>query len=361
MFIFLATKSNKTANYTNTNSTKKIENDNTEYILLSSADVTKVKRGSVSSEISFIGDLLPIDQTIISSEVDAQVLKVFVSEGQFVKKGQLLALLESTDLRQALAGQEAMLASSQAKFKLDKNKLEKQKELYKEGFISKFAYNELQTNYTASFEAIRQQQSAVERAQKQLSNTIIKAPFDGYIYQKNVDSGQIASKNGKLFALANLDRMQIKASIPSEQIGLIALNQEVIFKAETSDKQYQGKISRINPVAEAGTRSYMIYIEFNNKEAKLQSGQFVKGKIILHTIHDALYVPSDAIHKNGLDGGLYVLKIDDKNLIKLNPVTVILSDESNKISAISGLEENILVIKGNVLSVKVGDKVKVSQ
>lgn len=326
-------------------------------ILLNSTDVLKVRDGSISNVIPFTGDLSPLNQATISSEVDAVALKVLVSEGEFVKKGQVLAILDSTDLAGALSQQEAVLSSVKAQFALDKNKLDRQKELYKQGFISKIAYDELQTNYEASLENINQQQAGLARAKKQLSEATIKAPFDGYIYQKNIDNGQLASKNGKLFAIASLDSLQLKAAIPSDSINQIKTGQTVTFTVETKDKPYMGQITRLNPVAETGTRSYFIYVNFDNRKYQLKAGQFVKGQVILSTLDNITYLPNDAI-RHDENNNAFILALDHDKVVQKS-VKILLSNRVMSISAISGVQAGDTVLAGNVLTVKAGDLVKI--
>lgn len=335
---------------------------NSNYILLSNTDTYKVKQGTVNDSIAFTGDLYPLKQATISSEVSAIVKKVLVQEGQFVIKDQVLAILDNVDLRQALSEQEAQLSVAKVKFVLDKTKLQRQKLLLAQGFISKIAFDELRANYQASLENINQQQASVIRAKQQLSNTIIKAPFSGYIYQKNVDAGQLVNISSKLFALANLDILQIKAAIPSNYINQIKVNQDVLFKLGTKlgtdGQQYQGKVTFINPIAEVGTRSYYVYINFNNRNLKLNAGQFVKGQVILSSLKNVLYISSDAIINT--DGNTSVLVLDNNKVVK-RTVKVLISDNLANISAITGLQLNDIVLANSVLIVQPGDMVKIIQ
>lgn len=325
-------------------------------VLLNDSDTTRVKRGDVANVIVFTGDLSPLNQSVISSEVDAMVKEVLVQEGQYVTRGQKLAILDDTDLAGAVSMQEALLASARARFLLDKNKLERQKSLLDQGFISKIAYDELQTNYQASLEAINQQQASLLRAKKQLSDTVIRAPFTGYLYQKSIDTGQLATKNGKLFSIASLDTLQIKAAIPSEKINRVKVGQKVSFSIETNPLFYSGTVTRINPVAEVGTRSYNIYIDFDNRSAKLKAGQFVKGQIVLDTLYNQTYVSYDAVRKLGNDS--YILVITNGIVVR-KPVKVLLTNRLINISAVSGVNESEVALLSNVLSIKPGDHAKI--
>lgn len=337
-------------------SSQKITNKDVGYALLNSNDVVIAQTGNLDSVVTFTGDLEPLNQAVISSEIDAEVLKVLVNEGQSVKKDQVLAILDDTDLREAASEQQALLDISKQKYQLDKKKMDLQKELYDQGFLSKIAYDELVVNSKVSEETIKQQQASLYRAKKKLSDTVIKAPFAGVVYKKSIDAGQLASKNGQLFSLANLDVMQIKAAIPSDLINSVSVNQAVKFILETDIQDYNGKITRVNPVAEAGTRSYMIYVNFDNSKHQLKSGQFVKGQIIVASLNNVVQIPTDSIRKSNESSYVYVLQSDK---VVRKPVNVLLTNSLLDMSAVSGVESGDKVLAGNVLSVKAGDKARV--
>lgn len=329
---------------------------NVSEILLNKSDIVSVKQESLNDVVYFTGDLSPKDQTIISSEVDARILKIWVDEGQLVKAGQTLADLDTLDLAQAVSQQQAQVAGAKARLVLDQQKMEKQSELLKQGFVSQIAYDELVSNYQASLQNYKAQEAMLKRSQKQLTNTHITAPFAGVIYQRNVQPGQLAQKNTKLFALANLNYLEIKAAIPSDQINQIALGESVVFKVETDSRGYQGTISRINQVAEAGTRSYMVYIDFNNIGAGLKSGQFIKGQIILRNLEQQLVLPCDALRS--AESSNYVLVLQGNKVIK-KAVQLILSNRQTGVCSVSGVKYRDEVLAGNVLTVKVGDSAKI--
>lgn len=323
--------------------------------LLNRSDIIIAKQGVIDSVVNFTGDLSPVKQTIISAEVDARINKVWVDEGQLVKAGQALADLDTLDLAQAVSQQEAAVASAQAQLLLSQQKKDKEKELLDQGFISKIAYDELVTDYKAKLQNYKAQEALLLRSKKQLADTHITAPFDGIIYQKAVQPGQLALKNTKLFALANLSQLEIKAAIPSDKINSIKVGLPVFFRAETDSESHNGTVSRINQVAELGTRSYMIYISFANNAAELKAGQFVKGQIVLASLRDQLLISCDAIRNNNGD---YVLSLIDGKVIS-RPITIVLENSARGQCAVSGLKSGEQVLAGNVMTVKAGDSAKI--
>lgn len=324
-------------------------------VLLNKSDIGFARQESINEVINFTGDLSAKEQTVISAEVDARITKIWVDEGQLVKAGQALADLDTLDLAQAVSQQQAQLSAAKAKLDLDKQKMDKQSELLKQGFVSQIAYDELVSNYQSSLENYKAQDAMLKRSQKQLSNTHIVAPFAGIIYQRSVEQGQLALKNTKLFSIANLSKLEIKAAIPSDQINKISLGQQVSFHVETDNHNHTGQIMRINQVSEPGTRSYMVYIDFNNQDNNLKAGQFVKGEIVLKTLSNQIVINCDSLRKD--ESGSYVLLLNNNDVIKQSTNTILANRETG-MCAVSNLKAGDRVLAGNVLTVKSGDKAK---
>lgn len=327
------------------------------FVFLNKSDTDLVKKGTVSKRILFTGNLVPVTVAAISSIIDAQVLKVNVRVGEYVRQGQILAILDDKELQQSVIQMQAALDLSKAKLILDENKLHKHEVLLKEGFISQIAYKELYANYQISLESVKQQQALFKKAQQQLLYTKIKAPFAGVIYRKSIDDGQIASKNNELFGLANLDFLQVKVPIPSMQINEIQIGQLATFRVETSAQKYTARVTYINPVAEADTHSYMAYIDFNNKVFQLKAGQFVQGNIVVQSLTNVTYITNQAIrYTNSIP---YVL-IVRKNKLYPQKIKVLLYDDEHNYYAISGVHVNDIIVLNNILNVKPYTNVKLN-
>lgn len=329
---------------------------NTEIRLLNESDVIPVLIESINDVVYFTGDLTPKTQTIISSEIDAKVIKVLVDEGQVVKVGQILAELDTLDLAQAVMQQEAQVAAARAKYELDLQKMQKQQELFRQGFISKIAYEELTTNYQASLQNYKVQEALLIRSRRQLSNTHIKAPFAGVIYQKSIQPGQLALKNTRLFSLADLNDMEIKAAIPSEHINRLKAGQIALFRVENDLRVFQGVVARVNQVAQSGTRSYLVYVDFPNGQYHLKGGQFIRGEVILHNLGAKAVIPCDAIRDS--DSLPFVLALKS-GVVSTFSINVLLKNSMLNQCAVSGLSANDRILSGNILSVKVGDRVQI--
>lgn len=349
LFIFNKT-THKKNNFSSTSYSK---------IIVNKKDIFKVQKGQVDEVLAFTGDLSPANQTIISSEINAQVLKVNVKSGDYVKKGQVLAILDSTNVQNDVNIAAADFSDSKLNFEFDRQKYEKNKDLYEQGFISKIQFDELATKYKSSAEKVIQKEAFLNQSKKKLGNTTVRAPFDGYIYEKYVENGQVADLNGKLFALANLDILQISAAIPSDDINRIQIGQKVRFSVENDLKEYIAYISRINPVANEGTHSYSVYADIDNRKYKLKAGQFIRGNVIINSIHDAIYINEDAVWDN--DNTKYVMQIINNN-IKFIPIKVLFKNNIKNISVLTNttdLKEDDLLLSNRANTVKVGDAISI--
>jgi membrane fusion protein (multidrug efflux system) len=353
IFILIAIRShNKKPNNIN----HKIEKD---AITLSRNNLSTVNYGDVNTLVSINGDLSPVNKTIISSEVSATVNKVYVRAGDYVKQNQVLAELDKTELKGMADQIKAQLATAKAQFELNKIKLERNKELYNQGFISKVAYDELKTNYQAALEKINEQNAALKKAQKQLSNTVIKAPFAGYVYQKNVENGQLVNQNSQMFAIASLDKLQIVAYVNAMQINQVKIGQKVEFNTEASSEvYYTGYIAEINPVAQSDTRSFMVYVDYDNRKTMLKAGQFVKANIIVGTIKNALYVNSQTIRYDNITGEPFIFTIENNKVRKVIVKIIAQDDISAKVAIAAKVTVGIVVVNDLVSNINDGDVVK---
>jgi membrane fusion protein (multidrug efflux system) len=328
-------------------------------IILNKNNLSSVNYGDINTLVAITGDLSPIDKTIISSEVSATVNKIYVRSGDYVKKNQILAELDKVELKGAVDQIRAQLATAKAQFELNKIKLEKNKELYSQGFISKIAYDELRTNYQAALEKINEQNAALKKVEKQLSNSIIRAPFAGYVYQRNIENGQLVNQNTQMFAIASLDKLQIVAYVNAMQINQIKIGQEVRFNIGSSKAYYTGHVSEVNPVAQSGTRSFMVYIDYDNRKTMLKAGQFVKAQIIVGTVKDSLYVNSQSIRYDSITGESFIFIVDN-NIVKKIPIKIVAQDDINsRVSFVGNVSKGAVVVNDLVNNINDGEQVNI--
>ncbi|MDF0606430.1 efflux RND transporter periplasmic adaptor subunit [Neisseriaceae bacterium TC5R-5] len=320
--------------------------------ILSTTDVIKTQAQPFTASLAFTGSLNALSSSSVAAEVEARVKEVKVREGESVKRGQLLAILDAEVLAQSVAEQDAQVANSMSRLRLAKVKLEKQKELLAQGFISQMAYDELESDYRVRAGEAKAQATQLSRAKRLLADTQVRAPIDGVVYQRKINPGEVAAKNSVLFAIADLSILEIAAQVPANAVAQIRPGMPAMFTIDGLDTPQHGEVVRINPVAVTGTRSFTLYIRVKNPAGILKVGQFAKGQIALQRLDSAITVPLQAIQDAATQPWVWV--VQQGKLVR-RPVVMRLRAESEGKVAIEGVAAGEWVIALALPGVKAGD------
>lgn len=322
---------------------------------LSAADVLTAQPRRVTDSLPFTGTLNALVSSVVSAEVDGKVLDVRVREGERVKKGQILAHLDNQVSLEGVSEQEAQFANTQSRLQLARVKLEKQRELYQKGFISKFAFDELASDFDVKAGELKAQQSQLVRAKKTLSDSVLRAPINGVVYERKINPGEQAQRNSSLFSIADLSVLEVTATIPSQLMGRIKLGMQGQFHTEGDANRYSGRVVRLNPVALSGTRSFAVYLRVDNHDGRLRAGQFVQGGIALSEEDRYVALPLSAVRD--LDDQPWVMTVEAGRLVR-HRVTIHLRSELQRMAAVSGVSPGQTVLSGSLLGLKPSDAVR---
>jgi RND family efflux transporter MFP subunit len=306
---------------------------------------------------AMLGGRSGLGATTLAARTEGVAVEVSVREGEAVRAGQVLARLEAADLQERVNEQAALVATERARLALARQKLEKQRELYAQNFISKLAFDELDSNFQVSQAQLRAQEAQLARARKALEDTVIRAPFAGVIHERAINLGQRVAVNGKLFALADLTQLEIAASVPARQIARIAIGQRARFTVEGGAREFAGQVARINPVALAGTRSFNVFIAVDNRDGQLRGGQFAQGALLLRDAGQALSLPIPAI-RDAASAQPWVLKLVGDKAVRQAVTLGVRDDAANRVQIVAGLQDGERVLLAGVLGVQAGDRVQ---
>ena len=320
---------------------------------LAPEDVTTARAQPVIESLPMTGTLNALTSSVVSAQSESTVLEVRVREGERVRRGQVLARLDDRVAREAVSEQEAQLANQRSRLQLARIKLEKQRELFQKGFISKLAFDEQSSAFDVAAGEFRAQQTQLRRAYKVLDDSTVRAPIDGVVYQRKINPGEQAQRGSSLFSIADLSTLEVTATVPSQQVGRIAVGMEARFRIEGDAAEYTARVARMNPVALSGTRSFAVYLRVDNRDGRLRAGQFVQGGIILR-VANRVAVPTPAVHD--AETHPWVMTVERGRLVH-RPVTVHLRSETQRLTAVDGIGAGQQVLIGSLLGLKPGDAV----
>jgi membrane fusion protein (multidrug efflux system) len=318
------------------------------------ADLATVEVRQLVSLIQFSGSLSPVTQTTVKSRVSGDLTRVLVREGETVTQGQLLAQIETADLQARLDGQAAALEEAKAKLSIaDKNR-ENNQQLLRQKFISQNAYDTTHSTYEASAAMMRSAEAQLRIARKAMDDAAVRAPFAGIVSRKMVNAGEKVAPDSPLFTLVDLSRMEIEAPAPASEIPSVKPGQPATFRVDGfADRVFEGRVERINPTADAGSRSITLYISVVNRDGALKGGMFAKGQIVLDKTTPAAVVPASAVRDES--GQSYVFTLEDGKIGK-HAVKVGITESSLGLVEIkSGLDKGMSVVSARVPGLKPGD------
>lgn len=277
----------------------------------SPADLSAVAAADLRRIVRLSGTLQPLNQGLVRAEVAAVVKEIAVRRGERVKKGQVLARLDTADLAARLAEKQSNLDSARSSLNLANINRDKAATLTKRGVMSQTALDEAENTWRTARANVAALEQQVVMARKALGDAAINAPIDGLIGDRFVNPGERVAIDARLFMIADLDVMEVEALVPARDVPQLKPGQPVELAVEGFDNRiFRGHIERINPTAQSGSRSIPVYVLLPNPELLLRGGMFGSGAAILAEQPGALAVPVDAVREENGGTVVYVLAGD---------------------------------------------------
>jgi RND family efflux transporter MFP subunit len=325
---------------------------------LSTGDIAAVSARSLAVSLPLSGSLTPLSSATIKSKVSGVVEATTLQEGMAVHAGQVLARIDQADLRARLQQQQAQLDEAQAKLAMANKNETNSQALLKQKYISQNAYDSTQNSVDLARASVKSASAMVELARIALNDGVIKSPIDGVISKRHVQAGEKLALDMPVYSIVNLSEMVLEAQVPASEIPRVKVGQDVKFRVEGyAQRDFHGKVARINPATEAGSRSMLVYIAVPNGDNALRSGMFAKGSIVTDRSGVAPIVPLAAI-RSDKDGKQIVYKIEQGKLIA-QPVKIGLRNEDEGVAEVTeGLSQGANVIVSRLDSLKPGAAVK---
>lgn len=324
-------------------------------------DVTSVSARDVRRTLPLSGSLRAVNQVSVKARVAGEVREVLVREGETVKAGQVLVKMDSSDFHARLEQAGGALRAARGQLDIATKTRDNNRALLAKGFISQTAFDNAASQYGIAQANVDTAQGALSVAQKSLSDTVIHAPISGLVSSRTIQPGEKVSADNRLLDVVDLQRMELEAAVPTSDIMSVAPGQEVQVKVEGLPQTLPGKVVRINPAIQSGSRSILVYVQIDNPNGALRVGMFGDAQLTLAKKAGVLTLPQSAIRNDA--GKTSVYAIENGKLLQ-KPVTLGLQgalDEPGAggvVEIVSGLEAGALVVKNNLGLLRNGTTVK---
>lgn len=316
-------------------------------------DIAVAESASFSQSLALTGTLQPWQQTQLSAEIEAAVEDVYVRPGEAVKKGQVLLRFDLRDVKARLAAQQAQLDANKAQLELARKNLTRNKDLLQQNFISQNTFESTENQLQVNEASYRAQVAQVEIARKALSVGEVRAPFAGMVAERSVNPGQRVGLNAKLLSLVDLSELELEANVPLAQAAAVKEGQVVSFTVEGyGARRFDGKVVRVNPVAQTGSRMLTLYARIPNPANELKGGMFVQGQLWLAQPQQALVLPLSALRKD--DAGDYVLLVKNGVVERRKVKLGIVDQGTRRVAVTAGLAAGDAVLLAKLRDIKPG-------
>ncbi|GGK13347.1 RND transporter [Yeosuana aromativorans] len=307
-----------------------------------------IKESMFTHYIELQGSVSTKQNLVIYPEFSGVLTKVYVTEGQKVNKGQLLAKIDDGGLSQ-------QLVQLQIQADLAKTTFERQERLWNQKIGSEIQYLQAKSSYEA-------QSRAVDQLQQQIEKTNVRAPFSGTIDDVITDQGSVvAPGQSPLFRIVNLNNMYIETDVPERYISTVTKGKDVLVEFPILGTSLDSKVRQAGNFINPANRTFKVEVEVPNSDNQIKPNLTAKLKINDYTNNKAILIPQSIISENA-EGDQYVYTVTNKSDQTANAKQVIVKTgktQGDYIEILSGLEDGSEIIEEGARSVEDGQEIKI--
>ena len=262
----------------------------------------KVEKQNISTSITATGTIEPVTSVTVGTQVSGIVSKLYVDYNSIVKKGQIIAELDKTNLISELNRAKADLSSAQSTLNYETANYNRYKTLFDKGLISANDYENARLSFDKAQQTVRSSRENEQKAQTNLGYATITSPIDGVVLSKSVEEGQTVAASfntPELFTIAqDLTDMRVIADIDEADIGGVKEGQRVSFTVDAyPDDKFEGQVTQVRQQAttESNVVTYEVVISAPNNDLKLKPG--LTANVTIYTLekNDVLAAPAKAL------------------------------------------------------------------
>ena len=322
------------------------------------ADVVKVQPKRLAVELTVPGSVLAVSQATVRAKLSAEIKRVLVREGDQVAVGQAVAEFDTAQLRAQLAERTATLESARAQLATTERTRQANAQLVKQNFISQNAFDTADSAYQAQLASVAAARAQLEQTQIQMNDSVVRAPIGGLVAKRHVQPGEKVGFDAPLLAIVDLSQLEVQAQVPVSDVPQIRKGMPAQVNIEgIGGRHFAGRVDRINPSTETGTRTVNIYVSLPNEESLLKAGMFARVVLTTMPETEAPSLPLSALRTEA--GQTYVWVLVDGKLAQRNVAVGRRDERAQLVEITSGLSAEDVVLATKFDNLKDGLAAKV--
>jgi RND family efflux transporter MFP subunit len=325
---------------------------------LASTDVARAQLRQLAQGLPVSGSLKAVNSAVVKARVAGELQGLSVREGDVVSAGQVIARIEATEYTARVQQAQEQADAAKSQIDIAQRQWENNKALVDQGFISKNALDTSLNTLQAARATHKAALAAVDMARKSLVDTVMRAPIAGVVSQRLAQPGERVAIDTRIVEIVDVSRLELEAPVSPADSVAVRVGQSAVLQVEGMDRPVQARVVRINPSAQAGSRTVLVYLSVANPEG-LRQGLFAQGTLNTGQAN-AIAVPLSAVRTD--KPAPYVQAIEKEQVVHraVQPGTRGEADQEMMV-AVSGLEPGTVVLRGSVGALREGTAVRFTQ
>jgi RND family efflux transporter MFP subunit len=299
------------------------------------------------------GTMQPVRQATVKAKVSGDVREINVREGDPVRAGQMLVRVDTADLDARLIERQGQLESARAQLALAQKTLSTNQKLLKQNFISQNAFDSSESNMNVTRGSVMSAEAQVRLAQNALKDAVATAPLNGIVAKRHVQPGEKVAFDTPLVTVVDLREIELQALVPALDIPELKAGMAVELQVDGfGERRFTGRIERINPATEPGTRAILVFVGIPNPKDELRGGMFATGRIALAASAPVMSLPTGAVRSEA--GQTFVWAIENDTLVKRMVVIGRRDEEAGRVEIKTALPATLKVLSARFENLKEG-------
>ena len=324
-------------------------------IELATSDVFTARTQTLNLGIAVSGALKASESAIVKARVAGELQELSVREGDRVQVGQVIARIEPIEYQARVRQAQQQADAAKAQVDIAQRQFDNNQALVNQGFISQTALLTSQANLNGATATHAAALAALDLANKSLADATLRSPISGVVAQRLAQPGERVAIEARLVEVINLSQLELEAALTAEDASLVRVGMTAQLQVEGVDAPIPAKVLRINPSAQTGSRSILVYLGIQGREG-LRQGQFAQGTLGTQSLQ-VMAVPVDSVRTDKPQP--YVQVVQDGKVAHITVRTDVRSEGARQtLVAVTGVTEGAQVLTGSVGAGREGGVVK---